>query len=733
MGRFGNRFPDINVPDSKKDEAWHKDFILGIIKNAIDGRYDFTYRAMQESFDFYDGTQNVDQFKFLQESESGDSLPALWINYNKIRVKIDTIIGELGEKGFNIQARAINKEAVSAKLDKKYEMLGKMNIRPDLEELERISGVPTAGTQHLPDTEEELEEFINNTWKDVSERVITAALKFLIKKYQWQTMRLTLFRDLLLVGRCWTKSEIESGLPRYRRIDPRYMVFDTSAKDDFLSDATYFGEVRYMPLSEAKQVFKLTKEEVDNIKLASSSEISSMQNPSVISNDNKINDNSSLEFITGDANELKVLVFYGEFQDTKSIRRRVTIDKFGNEHYKKVKEKEKGDDIAKVDIKVWRKGTLIGGQIMRDWGFKENMPRSVDDIYDTRSSYVGLCHNFINGQTISKVDLMKGLQEFKNMALYNMQLAMNRAGAKGFMYDISMIPEKWDLEDVLYYLKTAGIGVYDSKKDGVHTPGQAFSEFDMTISAAMGQYMNISNMIDTEMSQITGINDARQGVIQSANQAVGVTQAAIGASQLSTAPMFKAFSQFTEHVFNDQAGLVKICWEDKEVFAPIIGDAGVDFLREDIDVSLHDYGVFIEETPPLLADKAQFTGFMNAALQSGKIEIEDALDLIRETDIDTAIRRLKIAIDKRAKQKQQAEMQMQQQQMQMQQQAQQSQMQQQAQMQQQSEQMKGQRLQQQSAQNNQNKLQQQDIKHQQNLQTLSMKERMNVMSQEPNL
>lgn len=651
MGRFSSHYPDINVKESQKDEQWHKDFIKGIINDAIDGRYEFSYRAMQESYDYYDGTQAVEEYNFLQESESGDTLPAIWINYNKVRTKVDTLIGEFSDHSYGIRVRAQNKDAVSERLQAKLRMLGKMNIKDDLIELEGISGVPTAPTENLPESQDELEYHMTNTYKDKSEKVMEAALKYLIKKYQWQALRLELFRDLVITGRSFVKTEIEDGLPKWRRVDPRYMVFDIHSKDDFLRDCTYFGEVRYVPLADAKQIYNLTDKEIKEIEKAGASETDNFLN-AFNSHSTQVQSETNLDFITGSGTSLKVLVFHAEWQDFKNMKRKKSVDKFGNTHYKKVKENAKGNDIVKRKIKTWRKGTLIGGKVMRDFGLRENMIRSVDDIYDTTSSYVPLCHNWLNYRTVSKVDLMKGLQKFKNITLYNLQLAMNRAGTKGFMYDISKIPEGWNLEEVLYYIKTAGIGVYNSQKDGISNPGKSFEEFDMTMSNSINQYITFSKMIDDEMNEISGISSERQGKVTAASQAVGVTQSAIASSVASTKPMHDAFRRFSENVMNNMAGLVKIVYgEDRETFAPIIGDAGVDFIKQDVDLHLQDYGVFVEVTPPLLADRAKFEQLLTAALQAGKVEIEDALDLIRESggDIDLSIGRLKRSIEKKKK------------------------------------------------------------------------------------
>jgi hypothetical protein len=705
MTRWSNAFPEINVKESEKDEKWHKDFVLGIINDAIDGRYEFSYRTMQESYEFYDGTHNVDEYSFLQESENGDTLPAIWINYNKIRVKVDTLVGELRARGYDINIRAKNKDAVSEKLDKKFELLGQMNIKSDMMALEQETGIPSVSQANLPETEDELEYYMEHTYKETSEKVMNGVLKYLLTMYKWEYQRLALFKDILIAGRAFVKTEIEEGIPKYKRKDPRYMIFDVNAKDDFLSESTYFGEVKWMSLAEARQVYKLTEEELEEIKEASDDLL-----PFINTQAPHIDSESNLEFISGNKTNLKVLVFDGEWEDVKRMKYKKSVDKFGNEHFKKVDEKTKGKDIVNRQIKVWRKGTLIGGKVMRDWGLLENMVRSVDNISETKPSYIGLIPNYVNFKSVSKVDMLKGLQKIKDISMYNMQLAMARAGAKGFVYDVSQIPEQWEVEDVLKHLKTSGIAFVNSKKDGIPNPASPFKEFDMTISNSINQYVEISRMIDKQMDEISGINDARQGNISSANQAVGVTQSAIQQSNMATDVLFEEFRQFSEEVFNKMAALVKISWTEKDIFAPLIGDVGVDFINQDIDLSLKDYGVFVENKPSTLHDKQQLEQLIMAAIQSGQLGIVDAMDLIKIKDVDFAIKKVKGAIEKReaeAAERQQAQA-MQVEQMKGQQQQQQLMMEQQGIAAE--EQAKGQRLSQQTDQTHQNRMKEEVLK-----------------------
>ena len=110
-------------------------------------------------------------------------------------------------------------------------------------------------------------------------------------------------------------------------------------------------------------------------------------------------------------------------------------------------------------------------------------------------------------------------------------------------------------------------------------------------------------------------------------------------------------------MFNYRGGLVKLSFAGNERYAPIIGDVGIDFLKDTVELELDDFGVFISETPPMLDDLQSFQSLVMASLQSGGLAFSDAMELLIEKDITIAIQRYKRmeAQRQREVQKQQAQ------------------------------------------------------------------------------
>lgn len=642
----GRSFPRKDIPETEKDEKWYKDYVLAIMQNSLDGNFSLVRTIMSDNYDFFNGTQTGDEFNFLQQSEDGkESLPAIWINFNKIRNKVNLLIGDLISRGFEISVRSINQEAETKKMDFKKRTLTEMKMREINKELLESAGFgQLVSEQPIPESLEELNDFMKYSYKSNEELIIETALKYNIKLYQWKYKRLHLFRNVVITGRVFAKNEIRNGYPQIRMLDPRNVVFDPYATDDFLTDASYFGEVRYMSIEDAAEQYGISEKDIKDLyeygkkggeKLSWFGVMDYSGSGYVFSNFEKIND------------ETRILVFSAQWYDYKKVRYKVSVDNYGNEHLKDVEKGEKGKDIEERIIITIRQATLLGGEKLVEWGEAANQPRDIDNPSVTRLGYVSLIPNYVNFKGVSKVEELKGLQKLKDVIMYRIQLEVATAGRKGVAYDIAKLPDQMDIEKVMYYLKVAGITFYDSGKEGMPTGSAPIHTIDSSLSQSVQLYLNLSMMIDNEMDSVSGINEARQGQVMGSSQLVGVTQASLTQSGIITESLFELFTQFEQRIFQGHADLIKIAWVDKDKFSPILGELGFDFLQQDIDVDLDDYAVFVEPIPHVLENKQRLTEMVMAALQSGKLSFPDALDLLIEKDIRRGIRKFTKRVEQR--------------------------------------------------------------------------------------
>ncbi len=663
-------FPSLNTPESEKKEEYHKQYTQAIINRSINEGYSSRVAIANECVNFYLGLQSNEAFSFLQRAEDGDTLPAQFMNYNRINNKINIMVGELVEKKYDINVFGLNKDLVSRKLQSKQKALIDFRFQADANDLAQVSGLPpqapTFQGAFQPESEQDIDDYYEKDYKDIAEIVIKAILKALIPINKWDYQRVAMFRDLLIQGMAFCRIDDIDGIPVAKRVDPRNMVFDANSTDDFLSDSTYFGEIDYMNFGDVIDQYGLTKKELDEA-YQQSGQMNFNAGPQFmsVSNDfNVIGNNTNLRFFKNEGGELRILVWKAVWVDYKPYSNKISTDKFGQEHIKRVDADSKEKDVKKTLIKTWRKATLIGGRFVKDWGEIKNQARDWSNLSNAHAPYKALIPNFFNGAVVSKVSLLKSLQNLKDIALYRLQLDMARSGPKAFFYDMNQIPPGMTFPQVMKYLKTTGIIPIDSNASGNPTGFNQFKDIDMSMTANITAYLEISAMLDREMDAVSGINEARQGMVKNASQAVGVTQSSLFQSTLSTAVYYSLFRQLCSDVLNHQAKLAKLAWAGNQRFSPLIGDLGIEFLANDVDLDLHDYGVIIEEVPELIQDKQSFQQIVLAALQSGQLTFPQAMNLMLEKDLQLGVRRLerehKKFMEEQAKQ-QEAMMQQQQQ------------------------------------------------------------------------
>ncbi len=639
-------FPSLTEKDKNQD--YHKRMAQAIVHQTLDDGYANRYRIIAECYKLLEEGTTGDLTSHLQKAEDGSELPAPWLTLNSLKTKIDLLIGELEQRGYEIKVVATNKEAISRKLEEKEKLRVKRRLQALAQYLEQETGMPVENPdEYVPQTEAELDEYFDLTFKDKAEYIVESALKYLAKRNNWDEERKALFKDVLAAGRCIVKNEIVRGVPKSRRIDPLCFIHDPDCKRDDMEDATYFGEVEYLPIAAAAERYNLSDEEVKEVYGRYNSYLGAgydKSHNSLSSYDFGAIKGNTVKWFKQIDGQLRVLVIRACWNDYKTLKYKNEInERYGTEHLQEIKDNVRNRDNSKIitnKLQVWRQCTLVGGTIAREWGECVNQARNISELEVTEPPYKVWAPNFGTGRGVSKVEQISGLQLAKDLAMYNMNLAMTRAGAKGMVYDLAMVPEGWTPEQVLKYMRVFGVGFVNSKESQM-MPGNMnlMKEFDMTLSQSVGQYLEIMRFYDNEMDKISGVSPERQGMVQGASQAVGVTESALFQSNLITAPYFKGFERFCSRVLNHQAKLIKIVFpKAPEVFAPIIGDTGIDFLREHIDLDLDEFGAFVQSLPPMFLDRQKLEQMVMVAVQSDPSFLDDALAIMMEPDTKVAIR-----------------------------------------------------------------------------------------------
>ena len=174
-------FPNMWVPDSQKDEDYHKNAILAILGQTVaNGYIPNLYTAMDRSMNFYNGDYDLSKkFDFLQKDYNGKSLPALWINFNKIRNKINLLEGEVAVQKLDVSCKTLNRDAVSRKMKKKAQIMAEKimaTVMPQIDPTGELIQVKEPA--FVPYSEEELELYMKSSYKEPIERTMDSILRY---------------------------------------------------------------------------------------------------------------------------------------------------------------------------------------------------------------------------------------------------------------------------------------------------------------------------------------------------------------------------------------------------------------------------------------------------------------------------------------------------------------------------------------------------------------------------
>lgn len=640
-------FPSIAQPESaKKRSSYYRSWCEAIIGSTINDGWTTSYNKLSILYNFYKVGTGSDLTGYLQTAPDGSAMPGIWMSNDNTWTRLQSLVGELYERGYQIRLKALNPEAIDRKREEK-ERLRMMRYLLKSEELqyaEEVSGLPILDReQYVPKTDQELDEFMDLSWKDKHVQILEAALKWIADRHHWDETRKALFVDRLIANISITRHEIVRGVPKASRVSPLKFIYDPHATGDMLEDATFFGEVDYIPLAQAAERYGLSLEELQEAQKEYHDYLGmGLEKQDKYSYFGSISGDRLKWFRTEDGIP-RCLVVKCVWRDIKILsHKNEKKEKYNAEFLQDVT----GEDVKKKDkdkiihnkIECWRQGTLIGGKFMREWGECPNQPRSLDSLEVTKPPY----EVWRDANSISLLEKLMTPQVMKDIALYQLQIQMARAIGKVIVLDEAMFPEGKRYEEVVGRMKADGVVVVNSKEYQMMNGNlNLFHEYDLSLSQSIAQSIQIIEYLDRQQDSMSGITPERQGQLQGASQGLGVTQAALFHSNLVTAPIYKGFDAYCARILKYQANLVKMVFTkgEEQRFAPIIGDAGVDFLKEHVDLSLDEFDVTVEPLPPIATDRAKLENIVMAAVQTGELPLSDALQILLETDLRMATRK----------------------------------------------------------------------------------------------
>ena len=206
------------------------------------------------------------------------------------------------------------------------------------------------------------------------------------------------------------------------------------------------------------------------------------------------------------------------------------------------------------------------------------------------------------------------------------------------------------------YFQTGSIVGRSLTQDGDMNPGKIPIQ-ELSSSSGQGKIQSLIQTYQYYLQMIrdvTGLNEARDGSTPDKSTLVGLQKLAANASNVATRHIKQASLYVTLRIAENIALKIADALEfplTAESLVNGISNYNVNTLTEISNLNLHDFGIFLELEPDE-EEQQQLEQNIQVALQSGGIDLEDAIDLRQIKNLKLANQMLKIKRKAKGKQDQ---------------------------------------------------------------------------------
>lgn len=597
--------------EKNKDKQYHEnhwEYLLGSTSFNFD-----TIAGVKRAYDYYHGDIDPSEHNHIQMTAFGKKFPMDYINFNGIIGHVRQLKGEFSRKGYDINAVAQSKKALSRRqmeLDRMFVQFKLLDLNYGIQE---VYGRPMVqeGTPHNP---QELQEKQKN-FKERGERINDKLIDYWLKKNRWEANRLLVVEDALVAGICGAQNFVTNTGPRFDYLKAEELIWDGNCKDPFATDADYVGVVRFIPLATAIEIGNLDDKAIEKVL--------NENNPVLIGGRQvtPIQQYGGETYVLYSRMEWKDI----EYKDGVSYR-----DDEGKINYDIINQKGKKPEGKQIPIEVVRYCERFGNCHTSSFGLLENQVRTQDDWQKSQFSITLYLPEWKNGRSASIVEQLIPLQILKDRAMYYLQKAMYKDRGKFWMRDAAQANEESDAEFDMYLAEVLGVVEIHTKMYANNPGYNQFKVHDMSLSADSARvYMEIANMCDMAMTHITGISPARLGDIQGVSQAVGTTEISRRQSTLRTEVFFAGFDHFTEIMMTQVLGLLKL-WvlHEPDRAANVIGEEDVRWIQQNPDWAMDDYAAFVTTEYVSDEDKRIIQEYTSNAAMNGMVDYGAGLEVM---------------------------------------------------------------------------------------------------------
>lgn len=577
---------------------------------------------------------------------------------------VDLVVNGMCDRGYSIEASAIDPISNQNKLNYRKRIQDDMNSIPIIQKAKETFGMDISSmpVEQLPQTDDELNLHIQMNWKPSCELSAQIAIKHVFEENMFDlTIDRQIKRDLVVDGAACIENRfhLAKGV-KLERIDFKDMVY-SQTKDPYFRDCFYKGCVKRVLISDVFLEFPdLRNEENRNIA------------------EQLMGQSAWWNQYQGLGSELKghAYLLYFTYKTTK-------------EEYNKIKEKSNGEKliskadsdfdesklkkgqkndfkrVSKVEEVLFEGVMLLGTNILLKWGVAKNMARPKSNTQKVCEQYSMIAPNFEDGKITSLVTRMMPIVDNLNVIELKAEQIIQGITPDGIAIDLDAIAQlefadgsKSDHNTQLNMYLQKGSFFYRSSTLGgeYNNAQQPFKEIRTGDSInKLTALRNESLNYLTQLTDIIGLNKASDASTPDKDSLVGIQKLAAANSNLATRHILKGAGYITlrtaEPVLYRVQDILKYYPSLREDLIRKIGATTVEDIAYLGDLYLSDFALnlYLEQDDE---EKAMLDQDLSLAIEKGFITLADKYKVKNIKIFKQAVAYLAVVIEKASKKQQ---------------------------------------------------------------------------------
>ena len=662
---YNSSFPDQVVPNEEKQTLDYGLQVARAIENEWfrnnrgGDRFTANFQEFHKRRLYARGEQSIQKYKD-ELSVNGD-LSYLNLDWKPIPVIpkfVDIVVNGMSQRSYEIKAFAQDPIAREKKTRYAETVLSDMFNRQSLQQLTDQTSVnffSVADPSTLPQDKEEFEVYMQLNYKESVEIAVEELINNCLDKNKYAETRKRFIYDLAVLGIGAAKTEYNksNGL-RVKYVDPANLVYSYTEDPNF-DDLYYVGEVKQISLPElAKQFPHLTAEDLKEIQKYPG-------NSDYVKNQYGQNDSDTISVLYFEYKTYMNQVFKikkTEFGLEKSLEKTDTFDPPPSDNF---------DKVGRTIEVLYTGAKILGHEKMLSWKLAENMTRPFANSPKVEMNYTLAAPRMYKGRIESIVSRITGFADMIQLTHLKLQQVMSRIVPDGVYVDVDGLNEvdlgngtNYNASEALnMYFQTGSIVGRSYTGEGDLNAGKVPIQ-ELQTSSGQGKIASLINTYQYYLQMIrdvTGLNEARDGSTPDKNALVGLQKLAAANSNTATRHILQSASYITLRLCENIALKVKDIFEfalTEESLIQSINEFNVNTLKETSSLHLHDFGIYLELEPDE-EEKQSLEANIQAALQTGSIYLDDAIEIRNISNIGLANKYLRIKRQKKQKEDQQAQ------------------------------------------------------------------------------